>query len=378
MISEIRAPKTGLTAEKITITTWHKKVGDLIKNDALLLTIETEKTTLDITATRSGYLLKIIVQEGETVPISEVIGLMADSMDEPVKMTKEKKIIVSPVARTMAREHGIDQSTIQGTGPGGRIQKADVLMLLKEKGGQIIEPEKKEKPPEIRPVRERKKVTPVRRIIAQKTLESKRTIPHYYLFSSFDVTDMLLKRKEFLQTEGLKLSIDAIMIKASALCITKHPLMNAHWSADEISLYEEVRIGFAVDTDEGIIIPHLTDPQKKSIRDIENAVQELVERALKIRVPPQDLESGSLSISNLGMYSIDEFIPIIYPGEVSMLGIGRAVKTARWTQNGFVPRDIMKVVLSLDHRIMDGGAAARFLEDLKQIIEGDGIDKILQ
>lgn len=377
MISEIRAPKTGLTAEKITITTWHKKIGDLIKDGALLLTIETEKTTLDITATKSGYLLKIIVKEGETVPISEVIGLMADSMDEPVKLTTEKKIIASPVARTMAREHGIDLSTIQGTGPGGRIQKADVLTLLKKKDGGRIEPEKKEKPPEIRPVRERKKVSPVRRIIAQKTLESKRTIPHYYLFSSIDVTDMLLKRKEFLQSEGIKLSIDAIMIKASAMCITKHPLMNAHWNPDEISLYEEVRIGFAVDTDEGIIIPHLSDPQKKSIRDIENAVQGLVEQALKIRVPPQALESGSLSISNLGMYSIDEFIPIIYPGEVSMLGIGRAQKTARWTQNGFVPRDIMKVVLSLDHRIMDGGSGARFLEDLKETIEGDGIDKIL-
>jgi pyruvate dehydrogenase E2 component (dihydrolipoamide acetyltransferase) len=322
--------------------------------------------------------LKIIVKEGETIPISEVIGLMADSMDEPVKMTKEKKIIASPVARTMAKEHGIDLSTIHGTGPGGRIQKADVLTLLKKKGGGRIEPEKKQKPQEIRPVRERKKVSPVRRIIAQKTLESKRTIPHYYLFSSIDVTDMLSKRKEFLQSEGIKLSIDAIMIKASALCITKHPLMNAHWSADEISLYEEVRIGFAVDTDEGIIIPHLSDPQKKGISDIENAVQELVERALKIRVPPQDLESGSLSISNLGMYSIDEFIPIIYPGEVSMLGIGRAVKTPRWTQNEFVPRDIMKVVLSLDHRIMDGGAGARFLEDLKDTIEGDGIDRIFE
>ncbi len=378
MTEEIRAPKTGLTAEKITISAWHKKVGDFIEHGDLLLTIETEKTTLDITSARSGYLVKIIVHEGETVPISEVIGIIADSMDEPVNITERKEIFASPIARTMARERGIDLFTIKGSGPGGRIQKADVLRHLKEKKGVLIEPEKKEKSSEIRPVREIRKIDPVRKIIAQKTLKSKRTIPHYYLFSSIDVTDMFLKRKEFEQFEGQKISIDAIMIKASAMSVTKYPLMNASLKEDEIRLYKEVRIGFAVAAGEGIVIPHLSDPQKKSIGDIENAVQSLIDQALKNRISPQDLECGSLSISNLGMYSIDELIPIIYPGEIGMLGIGKAQKTARWIQYRFVPRDIMKVVLSLDHRVIDGSYGAQFLEELKDSIEGEGIDEIFK
>jgi len=378
MIDEVRAPKTGLTAEKITISKWHKKVGDFIEYDDLLLTVETEKTTLDINSIRSGYLVKIIANEGKTVSISEVIGLIADSMDEPVKMTGCKEIFASPVARKMAREHGIDLSKIQGTGPGERIQKSDVLRYLKENRGSPVEPEQKEKHSEIRTVRETRKIDPVRKIIAQKTLESKRTIPHYYLFSSIDVTDILLKRKEFEQSEGQKISIDSIMIKASAMTITKYPLMNASFKEDEIRLYEDVRMGFAVAADEGIIIPHISDPQKKSIRDIENTVRSLIDQALKSRISQQDLECGSLSISNLGMYSIDEFIPIIYPGEIGMLAIGRVQKTARWMQYSFVPRDIMKVVLSLDHRVIDGSYGAQFLEKLKDSIEGEGINEIFK
>ena len=323
----------------------------------------------------AGFLVKILAKEGEAVPIADVIGLLADSLDE---MSNKKSIKASPIAQTLAKEHAIDLSKIQGTGPDGRIQKSDVLRNVQNKEGAGDASQPKEKTPKIRPIKRKIKITPIRSIIAQKTLESKSTIPHFYLFSSVDVTNMLMKRKEIEQSKGLKISIDAIMIKATAASAIKFPLLNASWNGDEIWLYEQLRIGFAVDTEEGIMIPHLSDPQKQSVGELEILVQRLVEETRQSRVSPQDLEYGCLSISNLGIYCIDEFIPIIYPGEVGMLGVGRAQKTARWIANRFVPRDTLKVVLSLDHRVVDGSYGARFLQDLQQAFEGDGLQDILR
>jgi len=198
MITEIRAPKTGLTAETLTITKWHKREGNAVKKDELLLTIETEKTSLDITAIRSGFVVRIIAPEGETVPVSQVIGLLADSVNEQIKDTAggqsrttfvdqdiaesvnglpqdtgQKSTKVSPVARTMVKEYGIDLEAIRGTGPNGRIQKLDVEKYIKQKeeSGEKVKAIKKG--PETRPVKKTIKISPVRRTIAQITLKSK-------------------------------------------------------------------------------------------------------------------------------------------------------------------------------------------------------------
>ncbi len=378
MITEIRAPKTGLTAETLTIKKWHKKEGEAIEKDKLLFTIETEKTTLDIDAPRSGYLIKIITQEGETVSVSQVIGLIGDSLDEQIGDIGKEGTLASPVARTMAKKFVIDLSKVQGTGPNGRIQKSDIEIYLKLKEGALEIPEKKEMLSEIRSVKETLKISPFRRTIAQKTLESKTTVPHYYIFSPFDLTKMLIERKKFEQSKGIKLSIDAIFIKVCALALEGNKFMNACWDKECIKLFEEVRIGFVVDTEEGIMIPHLTDPHKKSLTDIERHVQELAEKARKGRLSQQELESGSLSISNLGMYSIEGFIPIIYPGEVSMIGLGRVEKSPIWKGGKFIPRDVLKVTLSIDHRVIDGAKGAIFLQDLKEALEGKEIKEIFR
>lgn len=425
MITEIVAPKTGLTAEIITIVKWHKREGDAVSKDELLLTIETEKTTLDISAPRSGYLVRVMVGEGESVPIAQVIGLMADApeelippkepipeeepvslrkpiseegpislkepilkeeaiqLDKPILEAGKRDISASPVARKIAAEQGIKLAEVRGTGQGGRIQKVDMERYLMQGGGAkgIIEGretgevkeaiESKEGRPGARSVRETVRVTPVRRTIARKTVESKTTIPHYYLFSSIDVTDLLERRREFEQSIGVKPSIDALIIKACALTLEKYPLMNASWDRDVIRVYEEVNIGFAVETEAGIVIPHIMNPQKMALIDLERKLRELVERARGGRISPGELCCGALSISNLGMYAIDRFVPIIYPGEVAMLGIGRAQKVAVWSDGGFVPRDLLEVTLSLDHRIIDGSYGARFLQDLKKCLEAE-------
>ena len=378
MIDEIRAPKTGLTAEKITITKWYKKTGDSLKKDELLLTIETEKTTLDIFAPRSGCLVEIIAHKGDIVSVSDVIGLVADSANETIGAAEQKRIPVSPIARTLAAEHGIDLSSIEGSGPGGRIQKADIIKQIDEAKDQLKAPGKSEEPTAVRSVKERMKISPVRKLIAQTTLDSKRTIPHYYLFCSVDVTDMYEKRNNFERLHGQKISVDTIMIKAIAAAVTEHPLMNASLEGDEIIIYNDVRIGFVTDTDEGIFIPHITDPQRKSIREVETTVQRLKDRTKNGKLLPEELVAGSISVSNLGIYCVDEFIPVVYPGEIGMLGIGRATKAPCWMKESFVPRDVMKVVLSLDHRMLDGRYGAQFLETLKSILEGNYLNHIFK
>ena len=378
MISEIRAPKTGLTAETLTITKWHKKEGDDVEKDELLLTIETEKTTLDINASRTGYLLKIMAQEGDTVPVSRVIGLIADSANEQQKAELPQEIPASPVARRMAQEFNIDLTLIKGTGPNGRIQKIDLERYIKQEKVDAVKSEKTEELFQNRSVKETLKVSAVRRKIVQKTVESKTHIPHYYIFSSFDMTEVLAGRKMFEQSNGIKLSIDTIMIKACALILEKYPLLNASWEQESIKIYEETRIGFIVDTDKGIMIPHLVNPHKKNLADVEHYVREFAEKARNGRISPKELECGSLSISNLGMYNVDNFVPIIYPGEVAILGLGKFQKTAFWNDEKFIPREVMKVALSLDHRVVDGAYGARFLQDLKETIEGKELSKIFQ
>lgn len=376
MISEIRAPKTGLTAETLTITKWHKKEGDDVEKDELLLTIETEKTTLDINASRTGYLIKIMAQEGDTVPVSRVIGLIADSANEQQKAELPHEIPASPVARRMAQEFNIDLTLIKGTGPNGRIQKIDLERCIKQEKVDVVKSEKTEELFQNRSVKETLKVSAVRRKIVQKTVESKTQIPHYYIFSSFDMTEVLAGRKMFEQSNGIKPSIDTIMIKACALILEKYPLLNASWEQESIKIYEETRIGFIVDTGKGIMIPHLVNPHKKNLADVEHCVREFAEKARNGRISPKELECGSLSISNLGMYNVDNFVPIIYPGEVAILGLGKFQKTAFWNDEKFIPREVMKVALSLDHRVVDGAYGARFLQDLKETIEGKELSKI--
>ncbi len=196
-------------------------------------------------------------------------------------------------------------------------------------------------------MKETLKISAVRRKIVQKTVESKTQIPHYYIFSSFDMTEVLAGRKMFEQSNGIKPSIDTIMIKACALILEKYPLLNASWEQESIKIYEETRIGFIVDTGKGIMIPHLVDPHKKNLVDVEHYVREFAEKARNGRISPKELECGSLSISNLGMYNVDNFVPIIYPGEVAILGLGKFQKTAFWNDEKFIPREVMKVALSL-------------------------------
>jgi pyruvate dehydrogenase E2 component (dihydrolipoamide acetyltransferase) len=364
MITEIRAPKTGLTAETLHILTWHKKEGEFVEEEELLLTVETEKTTLDIISPRSGFLKQINFQANEAVTVSEVIGYLADSMNESLDKPKRGKLLVSPIARKIAAEHQVPLSEIQGSGPNGRIQKSDIEKYLRlQAGAREVFSKKMDHGKTGIHVRS----DSIRRATAEVTSRSKTTIPHYYLFSSFDVTDLLEKRQK--PGSELKPSIVTILIKACSTVIEKHPALNRRWTGDTVAQRTDNRIGFVVKTEGGIIIPHIDSAYTMPMPELERKVRTLIQQAKELEIPAETLQAGTISISNLGMYPIDCFVPIIYPCESGMMGIGQIRKDAVWNGNDFTPRDIMPVTMALDHRLIDGAEGAEFIQGLKNVLE---------
>jgi pyruvate dehydrogenase E2 component (dihydrolipoamide acetyltransferase) len=352
VITEIRAPKTGLTAETLQIVKWHKKEGEFVDKEELLVTIETEKNTLDIDSPRAGFLVKINFQAGESAEVSQIIGHLADSIDESVGEAIRDKPLASPIARKMAAEHHVQLSDIEGSGPDGRIQKSDVEQYVKRLDDVLADS--------------------LRRRTAEITIKSKTTIPHYYLFSSFDVTRMLELRQRPIQGSELKPSIIALLVKACAALIEIHPELNRVWERGAITARSDISVGFVVKTDAGIVIPHIRNAHKMSMSELEQATRALIAKAKESRLPAEALQAGAMSISNLGMYPIDCFVPIIYPPEAAMMGVGQIRKQAVWNGDEFVPRDFMTITMALDHRLIDGAEAAECIRALKGLIEAAG------
>jgi pyruvate dehydrogenase E2 component (dihydrolipoamide acetyltransferase) len=355
VITEIRAPKTGLTAEILQIVKWHKKEGEFVDKEELLVTVETEKNTLDIDSPRAGFLKKINFQAGESAAVSQIIGYLVDSIDESVREPIRDKLLASPIARKIAAENHVQLSEIEGSGPDGRIQKSDVERYLEQRGSSnnVL-------------------ADSLRRRTAETTTKSKATIPHYYLFSSFDVTNVLELWQRQIQGGGSKPSIITLLIKACSTLIEKHPAMNRVWERGAIEARSDIRVGFVVRTYAGITIPHISNAHKMSMTELEVTVRALIAKARELRLPAEALQAGTMSISNLGKYPIDCFVPIIYPSETGMMGIGQIKKNAVWSGSEFVPRDIMTVSMALDHRLIDGAEGAEFIQALKDLIEGAG------
>jgi pyruvate dehydrogenase E2 component (dihydrolipoamide acetyltransferase) len=366
MITEIRAPKTGLTAETLRIVKWQKAEGEFVEKEEILLTVETEKTTLDIVSPRSGFLKKINFQAEQEVAVSEVIGFLADSMGESPGKAESGKILVSPIARKIAAEHRVQLAKIKGSGPNGRIQKSDVESYLEQQARRRASGDAQDHGDS----GAADLSDTIRRATAEATTRSKATIPHYYLFSSFDVTELQARRRT--QGDEPKPSILTILIRACSALLEEHPQLNRVWAGDTIVDRPDISVGFVVKTGGGIVIPHVCNAHRMSMIELERTVRALIEQARQMRAPVQALKAGTMSVSNLGMYPVDCFVPIIYPSETAMMGIGRIKKEPIWNGENFVPRDIMSVALALDHRVIDGAEAAEFVRGLKELLEEDG------
>ncbi len=401
MAREVIMPKLGLTMEEGVINKWFVREGERVEKGDPLFEVATDKVNMEVESPASGVVLKILYPEGATVPITEVIAYIGEEGEEvPVPQkgapegkpedrervaeeevvtqkteTAKERIKASPLARKLAQEYGIDLATITGTGPGGRIVREDV-----ERARRTLEEAKKREVPVVErvPMAEEAKgsVVPLsrmRQIIAQRMVESVRTKPHFFVFQEILAEELVKMRERLLplveKETGLRVSYTDILVKVVAKALERYPLLYASFTDEGIVFHEHVNIGVAVALEDGLIVPVVKEVERKSIAQITRELHDLVERAKAGKLTPEEISGGTFTISNLGMFGVDAFTAIINPPESAILACGAIKKKPVFDGKDIVPLAVMELVLSCDHRIVDGAVAAQFMQFLKTLLE---------
>lgn len=399
MATKIIMPKLGMEMTNGTVVSWFLKEGDQVNKGQVILQIETDKITYDVEASTSGLLRRILVREGQMVPVGGVVGVIGSEdelLDERTFVQDESllslgkpevvartpqgtrvdesdsqqvpRIVATPAARKLAREKGVDLSAVTGSGPAGRIVERDVLRAM----GTEPEPTKLAEEKLGWRLDASLPVTRMRAIIAERLTGSWKA-PHIYLMTEVDAGEIQKLRAdshaEIQSQTGHKLSYDHILIKVVALAIEKWPLLNARWKSDRINIPGEINIGFAVALEDGLVVPVLRDANKKSLIEIVRLRGALVAKARARQLTIDDMRGGTFSISNLGMFDIDSFTAILNPPESGILAVGRIKDVPVVAGGQVVVRPVMKLVLGVDHRVVDGAVAAAFLQDIKRMLE---------
>jgi pyruvate dehydrogenase E2 component (dihydrolipoamide acetyltransferase) len=409
-----------------TITRWLKRVGDEVKRGDVLAEVETDKANMEVEAYDSGILEQVVVQEGETVPIGQVIAIIASGSETrnvgqpkalitkqpehtlPTTITGHKNAAVeqpsifagismqqdgvgtngvfikaSPLARRMAEEHGIDLQQIKGTGPGGRIVRDDIEDFIEQ---SAISSTAIAQPQLLQPVGaastglskvsivDAEIVTPtlMQKTIARRLTESKQTVPHFYIGNEIDMTEVLKLRQELnlaLAEEGIKISVNDLIVKACALALEKCPEVNSSYKDGQFVLHKKVNIGIAVDVPSGLVVPVIRDANAKGLRTIAREAKVLVAKAQTGKLTPTELDGGTFSISNLGMMDVTDFVAVINPPQAAILAVAATRKTFVPIDDQPIIREIMHVTLSADHRILYGATVARFLKEVKHLLQ---------
>jgi pyruvate dehydrogenase E2 component (dihydrolipoamide acetyltransferase) len=425
--SLITMPKMSDTMNEGTIAAWHKKVGDPVKSGDILAEVETDKATMELEAYEDGTLLYIGVKEGESVAIDGIIAVIGEkgadyqklieaesrkakttasesdtSAAEPVPQAAESsqkvsdaekpearkdsgketrpdgKIKASPLAKRLAKDLGYDLSKINGSGDFGRIIKRDVEAYTPtaEEPVSTSPPDAGEKSvpvqlPEIvgKESYEEINVSQMRKTIARRLAESKFTAPHFYLTMEINMDKAIEARKSMNEVAPVKISFNDLVLKATASALRRHPKVNASWLGDKIRFNHHIHIGVAVAVDEGLLVPVVRFADNKSLSHISAEVKELGEKARNKQLQPDEWEGNTFTISNLGMFGIEEFTAIINPPDACILAVGGIKETAIVKDGQLVPGNVMKVTLSCDHRVVDGATGAAFLSTFKEILE---------
>ncbi len=383
-------PKLGMTMESGLIVNWLKEEGDYVKKGEPLLDVMTDKVTIEVESFNTGYLKKILAREGEEIPVTEVIayiggkdeevseeiikGRIKEKKEEKVEV-KAKKILASPLAKKLAKEMSIDLSKISGTGPGGRIIKADVLKVAKEaklKKKEKIEIEKEIEEKVVAPeILEKIPLAGLRKTIAERMSKSKSEIPHITLFIDVDMSSSEIFKEKINQEIGeKKISYTDLIIKATALSLKKYQILNSTLENKRIIIFKDINIGLAVSIKDGLIVPVIRNANKLSIEEIANKRVKLVKCARDNKLELRDVTGSTFTITNLGMYEIDYFSPIINPPEAGILAVGSIVKKpAIDREDEITVKPMLKLGLALDHRILDGAVGAKFLQYLRNILQ---------
>jgi len=387
-------PQMGYDMQEGTLVRWLKGIGDEVKLGEAIAEIETDKAVIEFESTTSGVVKKIIVDEGSIVPVGQpviVIGLSEEEIQEnsidnsniqtePVKnnLTEENAIAepkteekiesktrkISPAARRIANENNIDLSSISGSGPGNRITRDDVILVISS-GNNQKSPEGNIPPNSI-------KQNKIREQIARVTTKSKREIPHFYLTNEIDMTVAMRFRDKInkqLETKSIKVSVNDLIIAGAVEALKKFPEFNSTYVDDSPIIHEEINIGIAISTAEGLIVPAILGCEKKSLEEIAISSKDLIYRSNNGTLSSKEYTDGTFSISNLGMYNISSFSAIILPPQICMLATGTVEKKPIVSSNEIVIADIMTATLSGDHRVTNGAKGAKLLEAFKEILE---------
>jgi len=380
-------PKLSPTMTEGVIAKWHKTIGDFVESGDVLLEISTDKATVEHAALDEGYLRAIIGQEGQKIDVNAPLAVFTEKPDEsiegykamplgetpkaevapvaapkasvPVVAKSQSKVLASPLAKKLAKEKGLDLASCTGSGPNGRIMSRD---LAKAPAAQVAAPSEQMIVEEA--------LSPMRQIIAQRLQESKSTIPHFYVRQEVDAAPIVALREELKRLE-FSYTINDFIIKACAIALKKHPEINSGFDGKSLKAlrFSRVDICVAVTVQGGLITPIVFDAAKKSLSTISQEMKQLASRAREGKLQPQEYQGGSFTISNLGMYGVNDMTAIINPPQGAILGVGAAQDVPVVKDGQVVPGKRMSLTISCDHRVIDGAEAAQFMRTLKQLIE---------
>ncbi|MEM0938883.1 MAG: pyruvate dehydrogenase complex dihydrolipoamide acetyltransferase [Bacteroidota bacterium] len=418
--SIIRMPKMSDTMEEGVIASWLKKVGDTIESGDILAEVETDKATMELEAYEDGTLLYRAVEAGNGVPVDGVIAIIGQegadykallNEEKPGGIAKENKkeekekaseespqkevsseqttlqietsgsengrIKASPLAKKIASDKGIDLARVNGSGPEGRIIKKDVENYTPSTIPEI--PAEKTEVKQPVPVQlpkivgeehsEKVELSQMRKAIARRLSESKFSAPHFYLTMEINMDNAIVARKSMNEVSPVKISFNDMVIKAAATALRKHPSINVSWKEDHILRHDHIHIGVAVAISEGLIVPVVRFADNKTLSHISADVKDLAQRAKDKKLQPEEFSGNTFTISNLGMFGIEEFTAIVNPPDACIMAVSGIKETVIIKNGEMKPGNVMKVTMSCDHRAVDGATGAQFLVTFKALLE---------
>jgi pyruvate dehydrogenase E2 component (dihydrolipoamide acetyltransferase) len=432
MATKVHMEALSPTMEEGQIVKWLKSEGDAVSNGDVLAEIETDKATMELVARGEGVLRKILLDEGGNAPVGDVIAVIAgededisdlvggdgaeapsgdeDEEEEEAREAEEgeaeedeaepkkekaaekvdeapeedeaeddRRIKASPLARRLAEEEGLKLSAIEGSGPGGRIVKRDVEKAAEEgvaeEAPAAPAPTAPEVPafhPDSEEDYEDVPLSQMRKTIAKRLVQSIGPVPHFFLTVDVDMTRAVEARARInalLEKEGVKVSFNDIVLKATAMALKKHPECNAHWGGDHVRRFNRVHLGVAVAIEDGLITPVIRDAHLKGLAHIAQEVRALAGRAREKKLKPEEYTGSTFSVSNLGMFGIEEFTAVINPPEAGILAVGAMEERPVIVDGELDVQTRMKITMSCDHRVIDGAQGSRFLQTLTAILE---------
>jgi pyruvate dehydrogenase E2 component (dihydrolipoamide acetyltransferase) len=426
MATDVIMPALGVAQEKGVLLDWRKAEGDSVTKGEPLMEIETDKATVEIEAPASGILANVTAAPGDEIPVGNKIavilapgehpqpriepragsgplpkqegirGSRALPQDFPLPLVEGRgeeqsestdnshiksaepnppispfvkgglkgdfgtRILASPAAKRIAKEKGIDLASLQGSGPGGAVLAEDVLKSTATKAASAGPPH----------IKETVQLTPMRRIVGERMTKSKQTAPHFYLTMDVDMTEIVRQRgasKE--KGETLVPSINDFILSACARTLRDFPSLNASFTDRGVEIYSDINIGMAVALEEGLVVPVIRNADRLSLKELTKQSRELAEKGQKKKLFPLDYEGGTFTVSNLGMFGVNNFVAIINPPQCALLAVGQVAPRVVPHGEGIAVRSMMTMSLSADHRVVDGAIAARFLQEIKRLLE---------